>query len=262
MERTDSGPARALAGRTALITGAGRGLGEAIALAFAREGALVAAAARTKSEVDRVADACGPEAIAIPLDVTDEAACRGAVTTCQEHFGRIDILVNCAGIASSQPFRDLDLETWRRVMAVDLEGPFVLTRETLPGMVKAGRGSVIMVGSISSRVGLPYLAAYTAAKHGLLGLTRSLAAEYGAKGITVNCVCPAYADTPLTAKTIGDIVARTGRSSDEARKVLSTPQGRLVDPADVAALCVLLASDAGRGINGQAINVDGGTVQS
>ncbi len=252
----------ALEGRTALVTGGGRGIGREIALAFAREGARVAVAARTAAEIEAVAAECGRGAIAVPLDVTDEAACGRAVELAERELGGLDVLVNNAGIATSHKFTDLDTATWRRVLAVDLDGPFFVTRAVVPGMLRRGSGTVIAVASVASRVGAPYIAAYTAAKHGLLGLTRALAAEYAGRGLTFNCVCPGYADTPMTEATIENIVARTGRTREEAVRPLLTPQGRLVAPAEVAAVCVLLASEAGRGINGAAIDVNGGQVQS
>jgi len=196
------------------------------------------------------------------LDVTDEAACAAAVRRVEEEAGGLDVLVNNAGIASSHKFTDLDTETWRHILAVDLDGPFYLTRAAVPGMLQRGSGTVIAIASVASRVGGPYIAAYTAAKHGLLGMMRALSAEYARRGLTFNCICPGYADTPMTQQTVENIMARTGRTREEALQPLLTPQGRLVSPEEVAALCVMLASDAGRGINGQAINVDGGQVQS
>jgi len=251
----------ALDGKIALITGGGRGLGRAVALAFAREGALVAVAARSQVEIELVARECGPGAVAVPLDVTDEDACETAVARVERELGGLDVLVNNAGIAISQKFTDTDTATWRRLMAVDLDGPFFMTRAAVRGMLQRGSGAVIAIASIASKVGGPYLSAYTAAKHGLLGLTRALAAEYARQGLTFNCVCPGYADTPMTEATIANIMARTGRTREQALEPLLTPQGKLVAPAEVAAVCVLLASDAGRGINGAAINVDGGEVQ-
>lgn len=251
-----------LDGRTALITGGGRGIGRAVALAFAREGARIAVAARTVAEIEAVAAECGNGAIAIPLDVTDEVACAAAVARAAAELGRLDVLVNNAGIAASHKFTELDTATWRQVMAVDLDGPFFLTRAAVPLMLEQGDGAVIAIASVAARVGMPFIAAYTAAKHGLLGMMRSLAADYARRGITFNCVCPAYVDTPMTAATVANIMARTGRSQEEAVAPLLTPQGRLVTPEEVAAVCLLLASPAGRGITGQAINVDGGSVQS
>ncbi len=249
-----------LKGQTALVTGGGRGIGRSVALAFARAGAQVAVAARTQTEIAAVAGECG--GLAVQLDVTDENGCAEAVARVEREFGRLDILVNNAGVATSHKFTELDTASWRRTLAVDLEGPFFLTRAAVPGMLQRGSGAVIAIASVASRTGAPYIAAYTAAKHGLLGLMRSLAAEYAARGLTFNCVCPGYVDTPMTQMTLDTIVAKTGRSREEALKPLLTPQRRLVKPEEVAAVCLLLASEAGRGINGQAINVDGGLVQS
>ena len=243
------------------MTGGGRGIGRSIALAFAREGARVAVAARTGAEVEAVAAECGRDAIAVPLDVTDEAACAAAVERAERELGGLDVLVNNAGIAISHKFTDLDTVTWRRIMAVDLDGPLFLTRAAVPGMLRRGSGSVIAVASVAAKVGAPYVAAYTAAKHGLLGLMRALAAEYASRGLTFNCVCPGYVDTAMTEATVANIVARTGRTREQALAPLLTPQGRLVAPDEVAAVCVLLASAAGRGINGVAVNVDGGQLQ-
>ncbi len=258
-------PSGVLSGRTALVTGAGRGIGRSVALAFAREGADVAVAARTVAEIEAVAEECraaGVRAIALPLDVTDKASCEEAVRGCEEAWGRIDVLVNNAGIATSHKFTEIDDEIWDRTLRINLTGPFLMTRAVLPGMLRRGDGRVIAMGSIASKVGAPYIAPYTAAKHGLLGMMRSLAAEYGRSGVTFNCVCPAYVDTPMTQAAISTIMEKTGRSREEAVRALLTPQGRLIEPEEVAAVCVLLAGPEGRSINGQGINVDGGQVQS
>jgi len=255
----------ALTGRTALITGGGRGIGRAIALAFAAEGAKIAVAARTRIEVEAVAEACnalGADAVAIVLDVTDRNQCAQAIAECDTRWGHLDVLVNNAGMATAQKFIDLDDATWERTLAVDLTGAFYLTQAALPSMLQRHDGCVIAINSIAGKVGAPYIAAYAVAKHGLLGLMRSLAAEYARSGVTFNSVCPAYVDSPMTRGAIDHIVQTTGRSADQALAALLTPQGRLVMPDEVAAVCVLLASEAGRGINGQAINVDGGAVQS
>ena len=251
-----------LEGMTALVTGGGRGIGRAVALAFAAEGARVAVAARTVAEIEAVAAECGGGAVAIPLDVTDEAACEAAVADARRRLGGLEVLVNNAGIATSRKFTELDTTSWRRVLAVDLDGPFFLTRAALPPMLEQGSGAVIAIASVAARVGMPYVAAYTAAKHGLLGMMRSLAAEHVRRGVTFNCVCPGYVDTPMTEESVANIIARTGRSREQALEPLLTPQGRLVSPEEVAAVCVLLASREGRGITGQAINVDGGFLQS
>jgi NAD(P)-dependent dehydrogenase (short-subunit alcohol dehydrogenase family) len=222
-------------------------------------------AARTITEIEEVASECrraGGTAIAVHLDVTDAVGCAVAVESCTAEWGQLDVLVNNAGTAQSAKFTEIDDELWRRTLDVDLTGPFQMTRAALPAMLARSSGSVITISSIAGKVGAPYIAAYAAAKHGVLGLTRSLAAEYARSGITFNCVCPAYVDTPLTHRSIEFIMERTKRSRDEALHALLTPQGRLIRPDEVAAVCVLLASPEGRSINGQAINVDGGTVQS
>ena len=254
-----------LAQRVALVTGGGRGIGRAIALAFAREGARVAVAARTPAEIEAVAEECraaGAEALALPLDVTDRVACEAAAKRCQDEWGSLHILVNNAGIATSQKFLDVNDDTWDKTLRVHLTGAFYMTRAVLPDMLRQRDGAVIAISSIAGKIGGPYIAPYSTAKHGLIGLMRSLAAEYARSGVTFNCVCPAYVNTPLTEASVAHIVKTTGRSREEALQALYTPQGRLIEPEEVAAVCLLLAGPAGRSITGQAINVDGGQVQS
>jgi NAD(P)-dependent dehydrogenase (short-subunit alcohol dehydrogenase family) len=251
-----------LDGRAALVTGGGRGIGRAIALAFAGEGARVAIAARTRSEIEAVARECGEASVAIELDVTDPSACVRAVEECERRWGAVDVLVNNAGVGAGRKFLDIDDAAWRSTLDVDLTSAFGLTRAALPKMLERRSGTVISIASVAGKVGAAYAVDYTAAKHGLIGLMRALAVEYARSGVTFNCVCPGYVDTPMTQQTIANIVAKTGRSREDAVKPLLTPQGRLVTPEEVAALCVFLASDAARGITGQALNVDGGAVQS
>lgn len=235
-----------------------------MALAFAREGAAVAVAARTAAEVESVAEECrmaGGRASFLQLDVANRASCEAAVARCEEEWGRIDVLVNNAGIAISRKFTDIEDEVWSRTLAVNLSGAFFMTRAALPGMLRRGDGAVITISSIAGKIGAQYIAPYSVSKHGQIGLMRSLAAEYPRSGVTFNCVCPAYVDTPLTQTTIANIMEKTGLSREEAVRALLTPQGRLIAPDEVAAVCVLLAGPMGRSINGQAINVDGGQVQ-
>lgn len=253
---------RTLRNRRVLVTGAGRGIGKDIALAFAAQGARVAAAARTLGEIEQVKTACGAQALAIRLDVRSEVDCGAAVDRCLQAFGGLDVLVNAAGIASSQKFIELSNETWRDIVATDLEGPMYMTRAALPLLLQSEAGRVISISSTAALVGGRYVAAYTAAKHGLLGLTRALAVEYAGTGVTFNCICPGYVDTEMTERTIANIVSRTGRTPEQARAALLTPQERLIDPAEVAQLAVFLASDAGRSINGQALVIDGGATAS
>jgi NAD(P)-dependent dehydrogenase (short-subunit alcohol dehydrogenase family) len=245
-------------GTVVLVTGAGQGIGRSIALAFSRAGARVAVAGRARQRLEAVVAECGERAVPVVLDVSDESSCQDAVAQCQDRLGPVDVLVNNAGIARSAKFTSTDTAMWREIMTVDVDGPFWLTRAALPSMLERDHGAVISIGSVASRLGLPYVAAYTAAKHALLGLTRSLSAEYVNTGITFNCVCPHYADTPMTRETVRNIVARTGRTEQEALARILPPQRRLIEPDDVAAMCVLLASPAGRSITGQAINIDGG----
>ena len=256
-----------LADKLALITGGGRGIGRAIALAFARAGARIAVVARTEAEVARVAEeikvGCGVETLHAPCDVADARDVARVFALVNERFGRgCDILVNNAGIAESAPLVKTDDELWQRHLGVNLSGTFYCTRAALPAMLARGWGRVINVASIAGKTGAPYIAAYAASKHGVLGLTRAAALEVATKGVTVNAICPGYVDTDMTTRALANIEAKTGRSAADALEAIKrqSPQQRLVTPEEVAALALLLASDEGRGINGQAINVDGGTV--
>ncbi len=248
----------ALEGKVALVSGARQGIGAAIVRAFISEGARVAALVRTRDQAAELEPSLASAGICVYADITDEAACRQAVRESDERIGACDVLVNAAGIAVSAKFVDTDVETWRRVIATDLEGPYLLTRCALPAMLARGSGAVISIASTAGLKGAPYVAAYTAAKHGLVGMTRALAAEYATSGVTFNCVCPAYVDTPMTERTIENIVQKTGRSRDAALKALLVAQERLITPDEVAAVCVMLASDDGRLINGEAIVLEGG----
>jgi 3-hydroxybutyrate dehydrogenase len=253
--------------KTALITGGGRGIGRAVADAFAREGARVVVAARTAQQVLQAASEISAkfetEALALVCDVSDADSVRRAFETIGESFGGgVDILVNNAGIAESAPLIKTSDELWQRHLAVNLTGTFLCTRAALPAMIARGWGRVINIASIAGKTGAPYIAAYTASKHGVLGLTRSVALEVALKGITVNAICPGYVETEMAQQAINNISGKTGKSETEARDVLNrmSPQNRLVTPEEVAALALLLAAEEGRGINGQAINVDGGSV--
>jgi len=256
-----------LGNRLALITGGGRGIGRAIAFAFAREGAQVAVAARTREEIETVANQTtaefGIEAFAVECDVAYAESVNRAFERFSEKVGRgPDILVNNAGIVETASFLKTDEALWQRHLAVNLTGTFHCTRTALPAMLEHGWGRIINIASIAGKTGAPYISAYTASKHGVLGLTRSLALEVAAKGVTVNAICPGYVDTEMTSRGVENITAKTGKSADEALEAIRqmSPQKRLVTPEEVAAVALLLASEEGRGINGQAINVDGGTV--
>lgn len=243
--------------KLALITGGGRGIGRAIALLFAQHGARIAVAARTREQVESVATEIGPPAIALTCDVSNAESVK-------EMFADVkpDILVNNAGVAESAAFGNTSDELWHRHLAINLTGTFYCTRAALPAMLERGWGRIINIASIAAKTGAPYIAAYAASKHGVLGLTRSVAMEVATSGVTVNAICPGYVDTEMVERGVERITQRTGRSADEALDMLKrmSPQNRLVTADEVASLALLLASEDGRGINGQGINIDGGTV--
>jgi NAD(P)-dependent dehydrogenase (short-subunit alcohol dehydrogenase family) len=256
-----------LQNKLALVTGGGRGIGRAIALAFASEGAHVVIAARTLAQVETVAEEIektfNSKALALVCDVSDSANVERMFSAIRESFGRdVDIMVNNAGVAESATIAKTTDEVWDKHLAINLSGTFYCTRAAVPAMLKNGWGRIINIASIAGKTGAPYITAYSASKHGVMGLTRSLALEVGPSGVTVNAICPGYVDTDMVSQGIERITARTGRSAEEAVDYLKkmSPQNRLVTADEVAALALLLASDEGRGINGQGLNIDGGSV--
>jgi NAD(P)-dependent dehydrogenase (short-subunit alcohol dehydrogenase family) len=249
--------------RRCLVTGAGRGIGAAVARRLSAEGHAVALTARSEHELASVAAGLAGPSLVLPADLTDPGAADALVTRVEEEWGGpVDVLVLNAGAATSAPLARTSDEDWARMLDLNLTAPFRLLRRALPGMVDQGWGRVVAVASIVAKRGEPYVSAYAASKHGLLGLVRSAAAEVATTGVTVNAVCPAYVDTPLTDDAVARISVRTGRTVEQARDAIARyqPIGRLIDPdevADVVLLCVRSAA-----ITGQGLNVDGGTVQS
>jgi NAD(P)-dependent dehydrogenase (short-subunit alcohol dehydrogenase family) len=249
--------------RRCLVTGAGRGIGAAVAQRLSAEGHSVALTARSREELSALAARLPGPSLVIPADLTDPAAADTVISRVEQEWGGpVEVLVLNAGVATSAPLARTSDEDWARTLELNLTAPFRLLRRALPGMVEHGWGRVVAVASIAAKRGDPYVSAYTASKHGLLGLVRSAAAEVAAKGVTVNAVCPAYVDTPMTAATVATISATTGRSEAEAVELLARrqPIGRLIDPEEVADVVLLCLANAA--ITGQGLNVDGGTVQS
>jgi len=256
-----------LSGKRAIVTGAGRGIGRSIALALANAGADVAVTARTSSELDTLVgeiSALGRRSLAVSCDVTDPEQVQHMASTLLEGLGGIDILVNNAGNAGSHKFLNHSDELWHRMLAINLTSVYYVSKAFAPKLVEQRSGRIITIASIASRVGGGYIAAYTAAKHGVLGLTRALATELLPYNITVNAICPGYVDTPMTDGSVANITVRTGMSEAQARETLAktSPQHRLIEPEEVASIAVFLAQDSSKGITGQAINIDGGGVMS
>ncbi len=259
--------AHLLAGKRAVVTGAGRGIGRSIALALAQAGADVAVTARTSSEIEQLVaeiQACGSRSLAVSCDVTDSEQVKHMATTSIEGLGGIDILINNAGNAGSHKFSNHPDELWHGMLSINLTSVYYVTKAFVPSLIDQRYGRIINIASIASRVGGSYIAAYTAAKHGVLGLTRALAVELMPYNITVNAICPGYVNTPMTDGNVSNIAARTGMSESKAREALqnTSPQKRLIEPDEVAATAIFLAQDINRGITGQAINIDGGGVMS
>lgn len=246
-----------LEGRRATVTGGGSGLGRAIAERLAAEGATVTVVGRREGPL-REAAAAMPGAAAAPCDVADEAAVAALFAALPPQA----ILVNCAGAAGSAPFGRMTLAHFRQMLDVNLVSAFLCARATMPAMARDGFGRVVNIASSAGLKGYGYVAGYCAAKHGVIGLTRALAVEFARTGVTVNAVCPGYADTAIVQSSVANIRAKTGRTEEQAlaELVKHNPQGRLVRPEEVAdAVAWLCGADAGA-VTGQALGVAGGEV--
>lgn len=251
-----------LQGRHALVTGAARGIGAEIAMMLSREGARVTLLGRKLEGLAELQARCAGQTHAVAADVADEAAVQAAFEQARQRFGPVQILVNNAGQAESAPFRKTSTDLWQRMLSANLTGTFICTQAALPQMQEGGWGRIVNIASTAGLVGYAYVSAYTAAKHGVVGLTRALALEMARSGITVNAVCPGYTETDLLRSSLTRASEKTGRSETEvlASFTANNPQGRLVLPQEVADTVCWLCGESAAAITGQAISVSGGEV--
>ncbi len=251
------------------ITGAGRGIGAAVALAFARQGAALSLSGRNldtlKAQKKVLEETCpGVKVHLSPMDLSDPQSVIDAHRSNQLALGPIEVLINNAGQALSQPFGKTDLKLWQQMLSVNLTGTYLCIQSALPDLLSAGsQGKAARIVNIASTAGLKgyaYVSAYAAAKHGVIGLTRSLALELARKGVTVNAVCPGFTETDIVRDSIANIVAKTGQTEAQAREALvaHNPQKKMIQPDEVAQTVLWLCADAAASVNGQSIAVDGG----
>jgi NAD(P)-dependent dehydrogenase (short-subunit alcohol dehydrogenase family) len=246
----------------AVVTGAGRGIGRAVAVKLSAEGYRVALTSRGEDELRTTATLCSGETLVLPADITSGTAVDQLFAAVEDAWGGVGVLVANAGSGLSAPLVETTDELWAQMLDLNLTAPFRCIRRVAPGMLERGYGRIVVIASVAAKRGEPYVSAYAASKHGVLGVVRSAAAEFARTGITVNAVCPGYVATPMTERTVAAIADRTGRTPEEARTALATkqPNGRLVtvdEVADAVWLCVTNAA-----LNGQGITLDGGGVQS
>jgi NAD(P)-dependent dehydrogenase (short-subunit alcohol dehydrogenase family) len=251
--------------RVALVTGAGRGIGRAIAVRLAREGHAVALIGRTAARLEETAAVIrqlNARALCAVTDVAVESSVQAAVRATEEQLGPVEILVNNAGIIHSNLLRDTTTANFRKLLDTNLVGPFLFIREVLRGMQERGWGRIINIASAGARTGFKFASAYCSSKHGLIGLTRVAALEVAESGVTVNAICPGFTDTDMITESAEKLHVSTGLGMEAARATFAaaSPLGRLVAPIEIAHVVAMLASDASSAVNGQTIGVDGGQV--
>jgi NAD(P)-dependent dehydrogenase (short-subunit alcohol dehydrogenase family) len=249
-------------GSVAVVTGGGRGIGAAIAHALAAEGAAIVVAARTMDRIEKVAaeiQKTGGKAWAVRCDVTDPASVHSLAQAAGRRAGVVDILINNAGAAHSAPLAKIALEDWNRVLAANATGTFLCTQAFIPAMLMRKKGSVVNVASVAGLAGGRYIAAYAAAKHAVIGLTRSVAAELEGTGVTCNAVCPGFVDTDMTKESVARVVAKTGKDADAALAAMLAAAGqkRLITTEEVAQAVLRLCDPRGARPNGKAVTIAG-----
>jgi NAD(P)-dependent dehydrogenase (short-subunit alcohol dehydrogenase family) len=246
-----------------VVTGASRGIGAKVAAALAADGARVSLLGRDETQLTRVRDELGTsEAAAIVADVTNADSLRNAFAAARERFGPVHVLINNAGQAASAKFLETDETLWNRIMAVNVTGVFLCSQHALPDMLQAGFGRIVNIASTAGLRGGAYISAYSASKHAVIGLTRSLALEMATKNVTVNAVCPGYTDTDIVRESMARIASRTGRSEREALETIlaTNPQRRLITPEEIAHTVLWLCRPGTESVTGQSIVIAGGEV--
>ncbi|AZO56647.1 MULTISPECIES: SDR family NAD(P)-dependent oxidoreductase [unclassified Mesorhizobium] len=251
--------ATTIPGKHALVTGGGSGVGRAIARALAEAGVDVTICGRREAELAKVASE-NDRIRGIAADVTDEAAMASLYKAAEASRGAFDIVVANAGMAGSTPAHKTSLADWQRTLDVNLTGAFLTVKPALAGMTARKSGRIVFIASTAGLKGYAYVAPYVAAKHGVVGLMRALAAETAKSGVTVNAVCPGFVETDMLEESIQRIIEKTGRSAGEARASLAStnPQGRFIQPQEIAEAVLWLCGDAAQSVTGQAISISGG----
>ncbi|MEX2178785.1 MAG: SDR family NAD(P)-dependent oxidoreductase [Gemmatimonadaceae bacterium] len=248
--------------RHAIVTGGGRGIGAEIAAALVAAGARVTIMGRNQAILEKRARELGASAAAVPCDVSDDASVRSAFARARETFGEPLVLVNNAGQAKSEKFLDTTRDVWDRMLAVNLTSVYLCTREALPAMIAARNGRIVNIASTAGVTGASRMSAYAAAKHGVVGVTKSLALETVTFGITVNAVCPGYTDTDMTEQGVQELMTAKQISRDEARAMITRaiPRGAMTTPREVASAVLWLCTPEASGVTGQALVVAGGEI--